>query len=94
MTAYCIGTITVTSSVDWDAYRARVGATIAKFGGEVVLRGARELNFSGDAANTHVVVLRFFDIESAKRWHASSDYQALIPLRDKGARVSLVLYQE
>jgi uncharacterized protein (DUF1330 family) len=37
-------------------------------------------------------VLRFVDEGAASRWHESADYQRLVPLRDAGAEVSLMLY--
>lgn len=93
MPVYCIGTIKIHSPSEWEAYRSRVGACIAQYGGTVVFRGRHEANFSGDAAHDAVVVLQFASLEAARRWHDSPEYQALVPLRDAGASVQLVLYE-
>ena len=94
MTAYCVGQIRVKDAKAWEQYRGRVGATIAQYGGEVIFRGVLEQAFSGAADHGSVVALRFDSVNAAKRWHDSPEYQALIPLRDEGAEVTLVLYQE
>jgi uncharacterized protein (DUF1330 family) len=41
-----------------------------------------------------VVSLRFETLADANRWHDSAEYQALLPLRERGADVTLVLYQD
>lgn len=94
MAAYCVGQIRVKDAASWEQYRSQVGATIAQYGGEVQFRAAIETVFVGRGEHDSVVALRFADIEAAKRWHDSPEYQALIPLRDQGADVTLVLYQE
>jgi uncharacterized protein (DUF1330 family) len=94
--AYCVGQISLKDAVAWEKYRSRVGVTIAQYGGEVMFRGALDMVFSGGRNLDHdrIVALRFENIDAAKRWHDSPEYQALIPLRDQGADVTLILYQD
>ena len=94
MAAYCVGQIRVKDAVAWEGYRSRVGATIAQYGGEVMFRGALNFAFGGGQDHDRVVALRFENIDAAKRWHDSPEYQALISLRDQGAEMKLVLYQD
>ena len=96
MAAYCVGQIRVKDAVAWEVYRSRVGASITEYGGEILFRGGLNFAFSGRQEQDHdrVVALRFESIDAAKRWHDSPEYQALIPLRDQGAEVKLVLYQD
>lgn len=94
MAAYVIGNIRVTEQASWDEYRAKVGATIAKYGGEIVMRGKVAQIFSGEARGDSVVILRFADVAAATRWHDSAEYQAIVPLRNRGADVSLTLFAE
>ena len=94
MAAYCVGQIQVKDPAAWEQYRSRVGATIAQYGGELLFRGASQQHFAGSGDHHGLVALRFHDLEAARRWHDSPEYQALSPLRDRGASVSLVLYQE
>jgi uncharacterized protein (DUF1330 family) len=93
MTAYCVGRIRVKDSKAWEWYRQRVGATIVQYGGEVMFRGGLQQAFSGDCDHDSVVALQFENLAAAKRWHDSPEYQALIPIRDQGAEVTLTLYQ-
>lgn len=93
MPAYCVGQIRVKHVEAWDDYRSRVGDTIKKYGGKLLFRGQQAHVFSGEMLQDNVVVLQFEDIDSAKRWHDSAEYQALVPIRDKGADVTLVLYK-
>ncbi len=93
MAAYCVGRIRVKDAVLWEQYRGRVGATIVQYGGEILFRGSMRQPLSGEAGHDSVVALRFADLDAAKRWHDSPEYQALVPLRDSGADVTLTLYE-
>lgn len=93
MAAYCVGLIRVKDPLAWEQYRSRVGATIAQYGGEVLFRGAKARVFSGTMAHERVVTLRFDSLAAANTWHDSPEYQALLPLREQGADVTLVLYE-
>jgi len=93
MSYYVIGHIRVRDAARWADYRARVGATLASFGCELVMRGRVDAVLAGDWPGTDTVVLRFADAASARAWHDSSAYQALVPLREAGAEVVLVGYQ-
>ena len=94
MAAYCVGWIRVKDAGAWEQYRGRVGDTIAQYGGEVMFRGGLQQVFSGAVDHESVVALRFESPDAAKRWHDSPEYQALIPVRDRGADVTLTLYQD
>lgn len=93
MSAYVIGHIRVTDPDAWAAYRARVGQTIADWGGEVLLRGRLAEVLDGRHEADTVVVIRFPDAAAAAGWHASDAYQALVPLRRRGAEVTLLRFQ-
>ena len=94
MAVYCVGQIRVKDARAWERYRGQVGATIAQYGGELLFRGGLQEVFSGTGDHDSVVALRFESREAAKRWHDSPEYQALIPLREQGAEVTLTLYQD
>jgi uncharacterized protein (DUF1330 family) len=93
VTAYVIGHLTVKDAEKWAAYRAKVPATLAPFKGELVLRGRRVGVLSGAHAHTDTVVLKFPDVASAEYWHRSEAYQALIPLREQAAAMTLITYE-
>ena len=81
------------NAVAWEEYRGRVGATIAQYGGELLFRGRQQRLFSGEMSHESVVALRFENLDAANRWHDSTEYQALIPVRERAADVTLVLYE-
>ncbi|HYD63038.1 MAG TPA: DUF1330 domain-containing protein [Noviherbaspirillum sp.] len=93
MPAYIIGHITVRDAAKWAEYRDRVGTTITAWGGELVFRGKKLQVLNGSHAHTDTVVACFPDKETLLGWHESSEYQALIPIRDAGADVTLISYE-
>ncbi len=93
MTAYVIGYITIKDENKWIEYRDQVPATLAPWNGEIVLRGTSASVFDGEYCHTDTVVLRFPDMASARQWHESPAYQALVSLRRQAAEVDLVSYE-
>jgi uncharacterized protein (DUF1330 family) len=92
--AYVIGHIAVKDAAKWAEYRGQVPASLAPFGAELLLRGRLAAVLSGDHAHTDTVAIRFPDLAAANAWHASPAYQALIPLRQAAAEVTLLLFEE
>jgi len=93
MPAYIIGHITIKDAARWAEYRDKVGATITAWGGELVFRGKQLKVLNGTHTHTDTVVARFPDAAALLGWHDSPEYQALIPIRDAGADVTLVSYE-
>jgi uncharacterized protein (DUF1330 family) len=93
VSAYVIGHLTVKDPERWQAYRERVPATLAAWGGEVVLRGRRVALLAGQHGHTDTVVIRFPDAQAASGWYGSAAYQALIPLREAAAEMVLICYE-
>jgi uncharacterized protein (DUF1330 family) len=93
MPAFLVGTIRVTDAAVWQQYIERVGATFGAHGGMVLWRGVKKRELAGRAHGERIVVAEFDDLAALERWHASSDYQALIALRDAGAEVVLTAYE-
>ena len=94
MAAYCVGQIRVKDAAAWEMYRNRVGETISRHGGELLFRGAVNLILSGTIEHDRMVAIKFESIDAAKQWHDSPEYLVLIPIREKGADMTLVLYQD
>jgi uncharacterized protein (DUF1330 family) len=94
MTTYVIGQIRVKDQQAWQNYASRVGDVIARYGGTVLFRGRSDSILSGGGAPDLIVAIRFDNAELARRWHDSEDYQALVPIREKGAEVNLVIYEQ
>lgn len=93
MAAYVIGHITVKNPEKWAEYRMRVPATLAPWGGEVILRGRRIAVLSGAHPYTDTVVIRLPDPEAIAMWYNSTDYQTLIPTREQAADMVPISYE-
>ena len=92
--AYAIGHISVKDPEKWTRYRDSVPATLKPWGGELMLRGKLSTILSGQHAHQDTVVIRFPDITALHHWHASAEYQSLIPLRLEAAEVDLLAFEE
>lgn len=91
--AYVVGHITVKDADKWQQYQARVPATLAPWGAELVFRGQKAAVFAGAMPHTDIVVIRFADAQAAENWFHSDAYQALLPLRAQAADVVLTSYR-
>ena len=93
MPAYVIGHITVKDPKKWEEYRGKVPATLAPWGGEVLLRGRRIAILTGKHPYTDTVVIRFPDAKAIAGWYGSPAYQSLIPIREQAADMILISYE-
>ena len=66
MPAYVIVQVDVTDPATFETYRAQVPATLAKYGGEYVVRGGKMEVLEGTWAYPRCVVLKFPDMAAAK----------------------------
>jgi uncharacterized protein (DUF1330 family) len=90
MPAYVIAETNVHDQEQYARYKAAAPDTIAVYGGRYVARGG-ELNvLEGDWSPTRLVILEFDDLEAARRWYRSPEYQAVKRLRDGAATMRLV----
>jgi uncharacterized protein (DUF1330 family) len=90
--ACIIGRIRINDAAKWETYREAVPATLKPFDGVLVARGHDPLLLCGDTDETDMVIIRFPSIEAIEQWYRSDAYQALIPLRDEAADVTIVGY--
>jgi uncharacterized protein (DUF1330 family) len=93
MAAYVIGHITVKDPQKWGEYRGKVPATLAPWGGEVLLRGRRITVLTGEHPYIDTVVIQFPDAKAITGWYDYPAYQALIPIREQAASMVLISYE-
>jgi len=91
MPAYCIANIEVTDPKRYEEYRSRTLATVEKFGGRFIVRGGAHEVKEGAWQPKRLIVLQFPDMDTARRWYDSADYQSIIPYRAGAAHTDLVL---
>ena len=87
--AYIVGQIRIKDADLWANYCNQVPVTLEPWNAELMFRGKNEVTFAGETPYTDIVVIRFPDLATAKAWHNSEAYQALVPLRESAADVLL-----
>jgi uncharacterized protein (DUF1330 family) len=93
MPAYVIVETDISDAEQYERYKAASPAAVAGGGGRFVVRGGELAVLEGDWEPTRLVVLEFEDLEAAKRWYASDDYQAAKQLREGAANLRMVAVQ-
>ena len=91
MPAYVIADVEVHDPDGFREYHDGVPDVIAAHGGRYVVRGGQTETLEGDWHPTRLVVLEFDDLEQARAWYASPEYQRLKESRQGAASASLVL---
>ncbi len=94
MAAFFVATSRIKDPQKFADYGSKAGASIAPFSGELVIRGKSVDTLAGGSDHQVVGVVRFPDMAALRAWYRSPDYQALIPLRDEAAEMTLVIYEE
>jgi len=90
--AYLIGHIRVLDRDAWRDYVTGVAESLYPYHAEIVFRGTRHAVLAGDHDEELAVVIRFRNQTELQDWFHSAPYQALIPLRDRAADVTIISY--
>jgi uncharacterized protein (DUF1330 family) len=90
MAAYVIVDIEVTDPAGIEAYRQRVPATIAAYGGRFLVRGGPHEVVEGGWHPRRLVVLEFPSLAQVRRWYNSEEYRELKVMRLGASRANLV----
>ena len=81
MAGYLIADIKVNDPARYEEYRKLVPPTLAKYGGEFVVRGGAFEVLEGDWQPNRLVVIRFPSAEQARAWHDSPEYRPALEIR-------------
>ena len=90
MAAYMIARVNVTNWQRYKEYLEVTPATIAKYGGRFIARGAETLSLEGPEETRRVVILEFPSLEQAKLWYHSDEYQAAKKIRAGAAEAEFL----
>jgi uncharacterized protein (DUF1330 family) len=90
MPAYLIVETDITDPEQYEQYKAASPAAIAAAGGRFVVRGGELAVLEGEWSPKRLVVVEFDDLEAAKRFYESPEYQAAIKLRAGAANLNMV----
>jgi uncharacterized protein (DUF1330 family) len=90
MPAYLIVETDITDPDQYEQYKAASPGAIAAHGGRFVVRGGETAVLEGDWNPKRLVVVEFDDLEAAKRFYDSPEYQAAKKLREGAANLNMV----
>jgi uncharacterized protein (DUF1330 family) len=90
MPAYLIVETDIHDPEQYERYKAASPAAVAAGGGRFVVRGGELAVLEGDWQPKRLVVLEFDDLEAAKRFYESEEYQEVKKLREGAASLNMV----
>ena len=91
MPAYLISQIEVHDPKGYEEYRKLVGPSLAKYGGQFVVRGGRIEVLEGTWAPKRIVVCEFESAERAREWYHSPEYKPAMDIRQKTANAQIIV---
>ena len=89
--AYLVAQIEVQDPAAYEAYRSRTGAVIERFGGRFIVRGGTLHPLEGTPEFGRLAIIEFPDVESARSFYDSPDYQQLVPHRTANSTGTLFI---
>lgn len=90
MPAYVIVETDVSDAEQYELYKSAASDAIAAGDGRYVVRGGELAVLEGDWRPKRLVVLEFEDLDAAKRWYESPEYQEAKQLREGAATMRMV----
>jgi uncharacterized protein (DUF1330 family) len=93
MSAYVIADVQITDAAGYEPYKPLAAASIARFGGRFLVRGGKADLLEGAPAPARTVVIEFPDIETARRWYDSAEYQTALKIRQSASTGRLILVE-
>jgi uncharacterized protein (DUF1330 family) len=94
MPAYVIASVTEAHDDEALAeYRRHNTAAVEANGGRFVVRGGAMEVLEGDWSPLRVVIIEFDDVEAARAWYESEEYQRAIPIRQGASTTGLIVVE-
>ena len=89
MSAYVIVEVDVTNPDGYEEYRPLAGESVARHGGRFLVRGGKTEIWEGEWS-ARIVVLEFDDLDAARAWYFSDDYQAAAAIRQRNSTARMI----
>ena len=93
MLAYVVIETDVHDPDQYERYKVASPAAVRGGGGRFIARGGELAVLEGDWNPSRLVVLEFPDLEAAKRWYRSPEYEEAKRLREGAANLRMVAVQ-
>ena len=81
MAAYLIANVDVKDPDAYQNYVAQTPGLVEKFGGKFIVRGGDFEMLEGQLPLARVVVLEFADMDAARKFYHSPEYQEVLKIR-------------
>ena len=89
MSAYVIVEVNVENPEGYEEYRPLAGESVARHGGRFLARGGKSEVWEGEWSD-RIVVLEFENLDAARAWYFSDDYQAAAAIRQRHSRARMI----
>ena len=93
MAGYMIVNNEVTDEAKYAEFRERIASAVEGAGGKYLVRGGTCEVLEGDWNPDRVVVVEFADVDSAKAFLNSAEYQELKDIRLQSAKANVVVVE-
>ena len=93
MAAYIIAQINITNPEKYAEYAKLAGPAGAKYGGRFLVRGGAKTTLEGEIPYQRIVINEFPDVEAAKKFYHSVEYQAAKAKRLDAADFNMVIVE-
>ena len=91
MAGYLIVNNEVTDEAKYAEFRERIASAVKVHGGKYLVRGGTCEVMEGDWSPDRVVVVEFADVDSAKAYLNSAEYQELKGIRVQSAKANVIV---
>jgi uncharacterized protein (DUF1330 family) len=93
MPAYIIAQVNVKDPQKYQEYAKLAGPANAKYGGRFLVRGGAKHALEGDIPFQRIVITEFQDVEAARKFYHSVEYQAARQHRLGAADFNMVVVE-
>jgi uncharacterized protein (DUF1330 family) len=93
MPALVLVEVSIHNPALYEEYKKHTLATIQKFGGRFVVRGAKTESLEGDWNPERLVILEFPSVQTAKDWWASPEYTIAKNIRYQAAKSKMLVVE-
>ena len=90
MAAYVISEVEIVDADSAAQYRELAAASIAKYGGRYLTRGAEARVVEGEPTSRRMVVVEFPSMERVREWYGSAEYALALKFRNTALRRRLM----
>ena len=91
MSAYVIVDVEINNHEDYEEYKKLTPASITAYDGSFIVRGGATEVLEGDWNPGRIVILEFPNVERAKQWWNSTEYELAKGIRHRAAKTRMIV---